>query len=165
MESDNQQIPPPPYTHAHHYIDGNICCSSRLKRCKVLTVGVYDLLHIGHVNLFRRAKQLGDFLLVAVQTNQAVTVYKPNASVVNSTEERMFMVSSICYVDEVCTYQNVSDIVQQVEFDVFAVGPDQCHKGFQDAFEFCRQHGKQVVVLPRTEGVSSSWIKEKIKSL
>ena len=61
---------------------------------KVLTVGVYDLLHIGHVNLFRRARELGDMLTVAVQSSDVVLKYKPNAKLIYSTEERMYMVKS-----------------------------------------------------------------------
>lgn len=132
---------------------------------KVLTVGVYDLLHVGHVNLFRRAKSLGDFLIVAVQTSEYVTKFKPSAKIIGSTEERMFMVRAIRYVDDVCEYQNVSDIVKTVDFDIFAVGPDQTHQGFQDAFLWCKENGKDVVVLPRTEGISTSWLKEQIKSM
>lgn len=132
---------------------------------KVLTVGVYDLLHFGHVNLFRRAKNLGDSLIVAVQSSNAVVRYKPNSKVIGSTEERMFMVRAIRYVDEVCEYQNVFDIVKSTDFDVLVVGPDQTHQGFQDAFDYCHKHGKEVVVLSRTEGVSTSWLKEQIKSM
>lgn len=132
---------------------------------KILTVGVYDLLHFGHVNLFRRAKNLGDYLIVAVQSSEAVVAYKPNSKVIGSTEERMFMVRAIRYVDEVCEYQNVFDIVKSTDFDIFVAGPDQTHQGFQDAFDYCRKHNKEVVVLPRTEGVSTSWLKEQIKSM
>lgn len=58
---------------------------------KVLTVGVFDLLHIGHVNLFRRAKKLGDSLTVAVQCSEVVLKYKPDAKLVYSTEERIYI--------------------------------------------------------------------------
>ena len=75
---------------------------------KVLTVGVYDLLHVGHVNLFRRAKAQGDYLIVAVQSSDVVLKYKPEAKLIYSTEERMYMVKSIRYVDEVIEYLNVN---------------------------------------------------------
>ena len=68
---------------------------------KILTVGVYDLLHIGHIELFRRAKNLGDFLIVAVQESDVILKYKPNAKIVYGTKERMYMVQSIRYVDKV----------------------------------------------------------------
>lgn len=132
---------------------------------KVLTVGVYDLLHIGHVNLFRRARAVGDRLVVAVQESKVVLKYKPEEKLVYSTEERMYMVKAIRYVDEVITYRAVDDIVKTADFDVFVTGPDQNHAGFQKAIQWCKEHGKEHVVLPRTEGISSSWLKEQIKTM
>jgi len=132
---------------------------------KVLTVGVYDLLHIGHVNLFRRAKALGDTLTVAVQSSEVVLKYKPEAKLIYSTEERMYMVKAIRYVDEVITYEAVDDIVKTADFDIFVTGPDQTHEGFQRAIQWCKDNGKESVVLPRTEGISSSWLKEQIKGM
>jgi glycerol-3-phosphate cytidylyltransferase len=131
----------------------------------VLTVGVYDLLHIGHVELFRKAKGLGDRLVVAVQDSEVVLKYKPEAQMVYSTEERMYMVRSIRYVDEVVVYKGVDDIVKEVDFDIFVSGPDQKHEGFQLAMKWCREHGKEVIVLPRTEGISSSSLKKLIKTM
>ena len=132
---------------------------------KVLTVGVYDLLHIGHINLFRRARQLGDSLTVAVQRSEVVLKYKPEAKLVYSTEERMYMVKSIRYVDEVIEYEGVDEIVKTADFDVFVTGPDQRHSGFQTAIAWGNEKGKETVVLPRTEGIASSWLKEQIKSM
>jgi cytidyltransferase-like protein len=103
---------------------------------KVLTVGVYDLLHIGHVNLFRRARRLGDSLTVAVQRSEVVLKYKPEAKLVYSTEERMYMVKSIRYVDEVIEYEGVDEIVKTADFDIFVTGPDQIHSGFQNAMKW-----------------------------
>jgi glycerol-3-phosphate cytidylyltransferase len=130
---------------------------------KVLTVGVYDLLHIGHINLFRNARNLGDSLTVAVQESDVVLKYKPEAKLVYNTDERLYMVHSIRYVDDVITYRDVDEIVKQVDFDIFATGPDQIHSGFQRAFQWCREHGKQVVVVPRTEGISSSMLRKGTK--
>lgn len=132
---------------------------------KVLTVGVYDLLHVGHVELFRKAKALGDYLIVAVQDSEVVKAYKPEAQMVYSTEERCYMVRAIRYVDEVVVYRDVSDIVQEVDFDIFAKGPDQSHEGFQKAVSWCQAHGRQVVVLPRTEGISTTDMKMLIKNM
>lgn len=129
---------------------------------KVLTVGVYDLLHKGHVELYRRAKGLGDYLIVAAQDSSFILKYKPTAKVLNSTEDRKYMIKSIRYVDEVITYTDVDKIVQEVDFDVFVTGPDQCHAGFQRAIQWCEEHGKEHLVLGRTDGVSSSELKAKI---
>lgn len=132
---------------------------------KVLTVGVFDLLHIGHIELFRKAKALGDYLIVAVQDSDYVFQFKPDASLVYSTEERCYMVSVIRYVDEVVVYRNVGNIVDEVDFDIFAKGPDQSHVGFQRVVDYCGENDKTVVVMPRTEGISSSELKDLIKCM
>lgn len=132
---------------------------------KVLTVGVFDLLHIGHIELFRKAKALGDYLIVAVQDSDYVLRFKPDASLVYSTEERCYMVSAIRYVDEVVVYRNVGDIVDEVDFDLFAKGPDQSHAGFQRVVDYCGENDKEVVVMARTEGISSSELKDLIKCM
>ena len=133
-----------------------------IKYKKVSTVGVYDLLYKGHVELYRRAKGLDDYLIVAVPDSDFILKYKPTAKVLNSTEDRKYMIKSIRYVDEVITYTDVDKIVQEVDFDVFVTGPDQCHAGFQRAIQWCEEHGKQHIVLGRTDGVSSSELKAKI---
>ena len=129
---------------------------------KVFTAGVYDLLHKGHVELYRRAKGLGDYLIVAVQDSDFILKYKPTAKILNSTEDRKYMIKSIRYVDEVITYEDVDEIVKQIDFDVFVTGPDQCHEGFQRAIRWCEEHGKEHIILARTNGVSSSELKAKI---
>ena len=127
---------------------------------KVLTFGVYDLLHIGHILLFKHAKEKGDFLIVAVQDGGYIQKYKPNAKIINTTDERRMMVASIRFVDEVVTYKDVDKDIVNLDFDVFAIGPDQNHEGFQKAIEWCKANGKEVMVIPRTEGISSSLLRE-----
>ena len=122
------------------------------------------MLHIGHILLFKRAKELGDYLVVAVQEDEVIQKYKPGTSMVYTTEERMYMVSAIKYVDEVITYRNVDEDIQKLDFDIFAKGPDQAHAGFQRAVEWCEANGKGVVVIPRTEGISSTMLREYSKT-
>ena len=126
---------------------------------KILTVGVFDMLHIGHVLLFKKARELGDYLIVAVQEDDSILKYKPGTKMVYTTAERMFMVGALRYVDEVVTYRDVDTDIQGLDFDVFAKGPDQSHAGFQRAEAWCRAHGKEVVVIPRTENISSTLLK------
>ena len=126
----------------------------------VLTVGVYDMLHIGHILLFKKAKELGDRLVVAVQDGDSILKYKPNTKMIYSTEERCFMVSAIKYVDKVIVYRDVDVDIQHIDFDVFAKGPDQVHAGFQRAVDWCQVNGKEIVVIPRTEGISSTLLRE-----
>lgn len=130
----------------------------------VLTVGVYDMLHIGHILLFKKAKELGDKLIVAVQDESVILKYKPEAKMIYSTEERCYMVSTIKYVDDVIVYKDVDKDIQNVDFDIFAKGPDQVHEGFQRAVKWCEEHGKEVVVIPRTEGISSTLLREYTKT-
>lgn len=132
---------------------------------RILTVGVYDCLHIGHINLFRRAKALGNVLIVAVQDSAVVFKYKPETKLVYSTEERVYMVKSIRYVDEVVVYRAVDEIVKSLEFDVLVTGTDQIHEGFQQAIQWCKNNGKETIVLTRTEGISSSWLKSQIENM
>ncbi|MBQ6087137.1 MAG: adenylyltransferase/cytidyltransferase family protein [Bacteroidales bacterium] len=126
----------------------------------VLTFGVYDMLHIGHILLFKRAKELGDKLIVAVQDGDFILKYKPGTKMIYSTEERAFMVSAVKYVDEVVIYKDVDVDIRNIDFDVFVKGPDQKHEGFQRAVKWCEENGKEVKVLARTEGISSTMLRE-----
>ena len=126
----------------------------------VLTFGVFDMLHIGHILLFKRARELGDRLIVAVQDGDFILKYKPGTNMVYTTEERLYMVSTIKYVDEVIVYQDVDKDIMNVDFDILARGEDQIHQGFQRAVQWCERNNKEVVILPRTEGISSSLLRE-----
>lgn len=129
---------------------------------KVLTVGVFDYFHYGHLRLFQRAKSLGDYLIVAVQDGEYIIKYKPEAQIYYTTQQRIEMVQALSVVDEVCIYYDVDKIVQEVDFDIFAIGGDQKHAGFVKAVEWCKSHGKKVIRLDRTPNVSSTNIKSQI---
>jgi cytidyltransferase-like protein len=129
---------------------------------RVLTFGVFDYFHYGHLKLFQRAKALGDHLTVAVQRDSEIHKTKPQAQILYTTEQRLEMVDAICYVDAVMVYDQVDTAISQVEFDILAVGPDQTHPGFRRAMAWCAENGKQVVVLERTAGICSSGIKENL---
>lgn len=136
-----------------------------MKHPIILTAGVYDILHIGHVELFRKAKALGGSLVVAVQRSEDVARFKPGAEPVGSTDERSYMVRAVRYVDEVVEYSSVDDLCGRVDFDVFVKGPDQNHSAFRAVGKWCEENGKKIVTLPRTDGISSSRLKELIKSM
>lgn len=131
---------------------------------RVLTFGVYDMLHIGHILLYKHAKELGDKLIVAVQDGGFILKYKPRTNMIYTTDERLYMVSTIKYVDQVITYRDVDKDIQNIDFDIFVKGPDQCHAGFQRAVEWCKEHGKEVAVIPRTENISSTFFREYSKT-
>jgi cytidyltransferase-like protein len=84
---------------------------------KVLTFGVYDMLHIGHILLFKHAKELGSKLIVAVQDGDCILKYKPGTKMIYNTDERLYMVNSIRYVDEVVTYKDVDIDIQKIDLD------------------------------------------------
>lgn len=132
----------------------------------IITFGVFDLLHLGHILLFKRIKELGiekwgDVkLVVAVQRSEIVTKYKPEAKLVYNTQERMTMVLSVKWVDSVITYDDIDVDIRKADFDVFAKGPDQNHQGFQNAVKWCNENKKEVFVIPRTEGISSTQLRE-----
>ena len=129
---------------------------------KVLTFGVYDYFHLGHLRLFENAKTLGDYLIVAVQDGNYILKTKPNAKVMYTTEERKELVGALRVVDEVVDYTDVDVTIKTLDFDVFAIGEDQDHEGFQRAIKWCEDNGKEVVRMRRTPGICSSEIKNKL---
>ena len=132
---------------------------------KVITVGVFDYFHLGHLRLFENAKKLGDYLIVAVQDNDYILKTKPDANILYTTEQRIDLVKALRVVDEVIVYQDVDKILPEVDFDVFAIGGDQTHAGFQAAIKWCEENGKKIVRLPRTQGISSSAVKSRLETL
>lgn len=91
---------------------------------KVLTFGVFDYFHLGHLRLFENAKKLGDYLIVAVQDGEFILKYKPTAKIFYTTDQRIELISSLKVVDQVITYENVDETIKKVDFDVFAIGGD-----------------------------------------
>ena len=126
---------------------------------KVITVGVFDYFHLGHLRLFQQAKNLGDYLIVAVQDNDWIKKTKPDANIMYSTQQRIELVSALRIVDEVIVYTDVDVTLPTVDFDIFAVGEDQNHNGFKRAIEWGNNSGKQIVRLYRTPNICSSSIK------
>ena len=92
---------------------------------------------LGHLRLFERAKKFGDWLVVAVHDGGAMLKTKPHANILYTMERRVELVKALRGVDEVIVYRDVDIILPKVEFDVFAVGEDQIHPGFQRAFDWC----------------------------
>lgn len=127
---------------------------------KVVTFGVYDYFHLGHLRLFKNARELGDYLIVAVQDGNYILKTKPNAKVMYTTEERKELVGALRVVDEVVDYTDVDVTIKTLDFDVFAISEDQNHEGFQRAIKWCEDNGKEVVRMKRTPGICSSEIKK-----
>ncbi len=129
---------------------------------RVITYGTFDLLHYGHINLLRRAKALGDYLIVALSTDEFNLNMKNKRSYF-SYEERKLILESIRYVDLIIPEENWeqkrTDIIKY-DVDVFVMGDD-----WTDKFDFLKTVGKgcEVVYLPRTPEISTTRIKNDIK--
>ena len=127
---------------------------------KILTFGVYDFFHIGHLKLFEQCKQHADYLVVAVQDGDYILKFKPNAKVLYSTEERVDLIKALRIVDEVFVYKTVCiDVLENIDFDILALGEDQRGERFEVVEKWCNKQGKRVVRLKRTPGICSSDIK------
>lgn len=128
---------------------------------KILTFGVYDYFHLGHLRLFKQCKEYADFLIVAVQDGNYILKYKPDAKVLYSTDERIEMLEALRIVDKVITYEQVSvDTIEKIDFDILALGEDHRGGRFDEVENWCNEHGKKVVRLKRTPGICSSQIKK-----
>ena len=131
---------------------------------KILTFGVYDYLHLGHLRLFKQCKQHADYLIVAVQNGDYIKKFKPDAEVLYSTDERVEMLEALRIVDKVVVYDTVGvPALEKIDFDILALGEDHIGARFDEIADWCNIHGKQVVRLKRTPGFCSSDIKKKIR--
>lgn len=123
----------------------------------ILTYGTFDLLHWGHINLLKRAKEMGDFLVVGLSTDEFNTIKHKN--VIHQYNERKLILESIRYVDKVipetCWKQKIDDI-KKFSVDIFVMGDD-----WKGKFDYLDKYCK-VTYLPRTEKISTSLVKEKV---
>lgn len=125
---------------------------------KVITYGTFDLLHTGHINILRRAKTLGDYLIVAVSTDEFNMLKHKEAY--HSFEERKQILEAIKYVDEVIgenDWDQKVDDVKKYNIDTFVMGND-----WEGEFDFLKEYC-EVVYLPRTSGISTTKIKDELK--
>lgn len=127
---------------------------------KVITYGTFDMLHYGHVNLLRRAKELGDFLIVAISSDEFNAIKGKKSYF--SFEERKTVLEAIKYVDLVIPENNwdqkIEDCISH-SVDTFVIGDD-----WEGKFDFLKDHGIEVVYLSRTPEISTTKIKNSLKS-
>lgn len=124
---------------------------------KVITYGTFDLLHYGHINLLRKAKSLGDYLIVGLSTDEFNNKDK-NKECYFDYKNRKSLLDAVRYVDLVIPEKNweqkISDI-QKYNVDVFVIGDD-----WEGKFDYLKDFGVEVVYLPRTKEISTSKIKD-----
>lgn len=126
---------------------------------RVLTYGTYDLLHYGHIRLLKRAKELGDYLIVAISTEEFNAIKGKKAY--HDYETRKEMLEAVRYVDLVIPendWDQKRDDVQKYCVDVVVMGSDwEGHEKFENLRDLC-----DVVYLKRTEGISTTKIKKEL---
>lgn len=123
---------------------------------RVITYGTFDLLHYGHINLLRRAKELGDYLIVVLSTDEFNWNQKQKKSYF-TYEQRKTLLEAIRYVDMVVPEENWDQKrtdMHKYNIDIFVMGND-----WEGKFDFLKEEGVEVVYLSRTPDISSSQIK------
>ena len=123
---------------------------------RVITYGTYDLLHYGHIELLRRAREMGDYLIVALSSDEFNQI--KNKKSYYDYEQRKMMLESIRYVDLVIPENDwgQKEIDDRFEVDVFVMGHD-----WEGEFDFLKDKC-EVVYLKRTEGISTTKIKQEL---
>lgn len=128
------------------------------------TTGVFDMFHIGHLNILRRAKERCDYLIVGVSTDEVVESYKHHSPVI-PYEQRAAIVESIKYVDEVVpqTTMDKTEFLKHRHFDVMFHGDEwkgtDLYTKYEEEFE---KYGARIEYLSHTEGISSTMLRNKI---
>lgn len=126
---------------------------------RILTYGTFDLLHYGHIRILQRAKALGDYLIVAVSTDEFNALKGKKAY--HNYETRKLMLEAVRYVDLVIPEENWEQKIQDVKdykVDVVVMGSDWANS---DKFDYLKDYC-EVVYLDRTEGISTTKIKKEL---
>lgn len=129
------------------------------------TTGVFDMFHIGHLNILRRAKEKCDYLIVGVSTDELVRAYKHKTPII-PFDQRRAIVEAIRYVDEVVPQTSMDKLafLKERHFDVMFHGDEWKGTELYDRYEKeFSKYGARIEYLSHTEGVSSSLLREKIE--
>lgn len=128
------------------------------------TTGVFDMFHIGHLNILRRAKQQCDYLIVGVSTDECVETYKHKTPII-PYEQRAAIVEAIKYVDEVVAQDSMDKtaFLMKRHFDVMFHGDEWKGTALYNKYEeeFAK-YGARIIYLSHTDGISSTLLREKI---
>lgn len=129
----------------------------------IATFGIWDLFHRGHLQLLKRAKALGDILIVGVATDRLAEEYKRKPII--PLEQRMEIVEAVRYVDAVVYYDSldVAELLKNLDVDVMVVGGDWGRFPEQKRYgRYLERNGKRLVKIPYTEGISTTAIRERV---
>lgn len=134
-----------------------------MKKYKIgYTTGVFDMFHVGHLNILKRAKEQCEYLIVGVSTDELVKSYKQKKPIIHY-EERIAIVEAIKYVDRVVPQTTMDKLGawQELRFEVLFHGSDwQNSEMYNKLIDDFSKVGVDVVFLPHTEGVSSTLLSE-----
>ena len=128
------------------------------------TTGVFDMFHIGHLNILKRAKEKCDFLIVGVSTDEVVQKYKNKRPIVPFAE-RVEIVSAIKYVDQVVAQETMDKMEawEKLHFNVLFHGDDWKGSNMYNSIEKrLEEVGVEVVFLPHTDGISSTILRDRL---
>lgn len=140
-----------------------------LKGKTAITFGVFDLLHYGHFVLFRKIREIvgeDGKVFVMLQIDESIQKFKPGCKSVYGFAMRKEMIETLRTVDKVIPYDAVGvEALKNVTFDILVCGPEHTNARFQSLFRWCDDNSKEVVVLPRTQGISTTRLKEIVRDL
>ena len=131
-----------------------------MKNKRVITYGTFDLFHIGHLNLFKKLKKIGDYLIVGVSTDEFNAIKGKKAFF--PFKQRFEIIKNITYVDLVIpetSWEQKKDDIKKYKVDIFAIGND-----WEGRFDFLKQYC-EVMYLPRTRKISSSDVRNILDSI
>lgn len=129
------------------------------------TTGVFDLFHVGHLNILKRAKEMCDYLVVGVSTDELVRSYKSKTPII-PYEERKAIVEAIKYVDKVIpqTVLDKNDALKSINFNILFQGDDWMNSPvYYKTTEEFKKMGIEIVLFPYTQGTSSTLLTEVLK--
>ena len=129
-----------------------------------MTSGVFDTLHLGHINILTRAKQQGDYLIVGIQDDESAKKSKGKYPTLNF-EEREKQVKALPFVDEIVKYSDVDqrELWSKIKPNIVVQGDDYVHSGDRtNALLYLKEQNIRLMLFPRTEGISSTEIKQRI---
>lgn len=138
-----------------------------MKKIIGFTAGAFDMFHVGHLNLIKNARARCDYLIVGINTDELISSYK-NKKVVVPLEERLQIVESIKYVDEVVAVDTLDKEIMwnRKKFDLLFIGDDwKGSERWNTTEEVMKEHGVEVVYLPYTRGTTSTLLREKLNEL
>lgn len=127
---------------------------------KVITYGTFDIIHTGHINLLKRAKEYGDYLIAAISSDEFNEM--KNKEAYYSFEQRKVILEAVRYVDEVIpedTWEQKAEDIKKYDIDILVMGDD-----WKGEFDYLQEYCK-VIYLPRTVGISTTKIKSDLNRL